>query len=84
MSRLLIGIVRLYQMSVGRLLGGRCRFYPTCSNYAIAAIRVNGPVVGLAQAGWRLLRCGPWTRGGVDHPAPVGRRHRLGRAEVGN
>lgn len=67
----LIGLVRLYQVTLGRMLAPRCRFYPSCSNYAIEALKVNGLVIGLGQAIWRLLRCGPWTDGGFDEPRPV-------------
>jgi putative membrane protein insertion efficiency factor len=43
-----------------------CKYEPTCSHYAEDAIRVHGPVRGLAMATWRLLRCNPWSRGGYD------------------
>lgn len=66
-GRLAVRIVRLYQRSLGRLLGGRCRFYPTCSEYAAQALEVNGLIVGGAQTVGRLARCGPWHPGGVDH-----------------
>jgi len=60
--------VRLYRVSVGRAVGGRCRFYPSCSEYAELAIRRMGAVRGSALAVWRILRCSPLSRGGVDHP----------------
>ena len=43
-----------------------CRFEPTCSRYAIEAVRVRGPIVGLGLIVWRLLRCNPWNDGGLD------------------
>lgn len=49
-----------------------CRFEPTCSHYAIDALRLRGPFVGPVLAGWRLLRCNPWNDGGFD---PVHRGH---------
>ena len=49
-------------------LGVRCRFRPTCSHYAEGAIRKGGALVGSARAGWRLLRCGPWTKAGTYDP----------------
>ena len=53
------------------MLGMHCRFFPTCSHYAIEAIESRGVVVGLALAGGRLLRCHPWHPGGFDPvPAP--------------
>jgi uncharacterized protein len=71
---LVVALIRGYQLSLGRLVGGRCRFHPSCSDYAAAAITENGLIVGGAQAAWRLLRCGPWSAGGID---PVkSRRHR--------
>ena len=51
------------------LFGRRCRYYPTCSEYAVTAVREYGVARGVILAGWRLLRCNPFTPGGVDHPA---------------
>ena len=48
--------------------GTRCRFTPSCSRYAEAAIRADGALVGTARAGWRVLRCGPWTAAGTLDP----------------
>lgn len=59
-------LVRLYQKTIGRILPQRCRFAPSCSEYAVDALCTNGLVRGLLQTGWRLLRCGPWTSGGWD------------------
>lgn len=67
-------VVRLYQLTLGRLMPPRCRFHPSCSQYAIDAFRTNGLVIGGAQAFWRLLRCGPWSAGGLDPARPIGRR----------
>jgi hypothetical protein len=69
----LIGLIRLYQFTMSGWLGGQCRFYPSCSNYAAEAIARHGAVRGVALATWRLARCGPFTAGGVDH-VPVARR----------
>jgi hypothetical protein len=66
-----IALVRLYQLTLGRVLGGRCRFYPSCSDYAIEALRSNGVVLGGAQGAWRIVRCGPWSAGGVEHAKPI-------------
>jgi putative membrane protein insertion efficiency factor len=65
-SLLVIGLIRLYQVTLARALPQRCRFYPSCSEYAVQALREKGLVRGGAAAGWRLARCGPWSRGGVD------------------
>jgi uncharacterized protein len=58
--------IRLYQWLISPLLGPRCKYHPTCSAYAVDAIRSFGILRGLVLAGWRLLRCNPWSRGGVD------------------
>ena len=51
----------------GLLSHGSCKYHPTCSQYAIDALREHGLVRGSVLAGWRLLRCNPWSRGGVDY-----------------
>jgi len=61
--------IRLYQLLVSPLLpANTCKFHPSCSEYAVLAIRKHGVVVGLGKAAWRLLRCHPWSAGGVDYP----------------
>jgi putative membrane protein insertion efficiency factor len=64
----LIGLIRLYRLSLSGLLGGHCRFEPTCSRYAEAAIRARGAVAGSVLAVWRIARCNPFARGGRDEP----------------
>ncbi len=70
MKRLLIAAliapIRLYQRFVSPAFAPRCRYYPTCSAYAVQAIRELGPARGSILAGWRLLRCNPFSHGGVD------------------
>ena len=58
--------VRLYQRLISPALGSRCKYYPSCSEYAAQAIERFGILRGLVLAGWRLLRCNPWSRGGFD------------------
>ena len=58
--------IRIYQKLVSPLLGERCKYYPSCSEYAAQAITRFGILRGLVLAGWRLLRCNPWSRGGFD------------------
>ena len=65
---LLIGLVRLYQKWLGPILGGRCRFHPSCSEYFIGAVQKSGVVVGSLRGIWRILRCNPFCRGGYDPP----------------
>ena len=73
LKRSLIGIIRFYQRFLSPLKRSpTCRFVPTCSSYAIEAIRKRGVVVGSVKAFWRLLRCNPLFPGGydpVDRPA---------------
>jgi putative membrane protein insertion efficiency factor len=66
LSALLIAPIRAYQRWISPALAPRCRYYPTCSAYAVQAIRELGPVRGPILAGWRLLRCNPFSHGGVD------------------
>ncbi|MGZ3577491.1 MAG: membrane protein insertion efficiency factor YidD [Syntrophales bacterium] len=66
LGRILIIIVRLYQMCISPLFTPCCRFYPSCSEYAIEAIRQYGPVRGLYFALMRLFRCHPLHPGGYD------------------
>ncbi len=65
---MLIAFVRGYQRFVSPLLPPTCRFYPSCSEYAVQAIAGHGPLRGLTKAAWRLLRCHPLSHGGVDLP----------------
>lgn len=67
---LLIALIRGYQRFVSPLLPPACRFYPSCSEYAVQAIGFYGPLRGLVRAAWRLLRCNPLSRGGLDFPVP--------------
>lgn len=69
MNRLFISVIRVYQRSISPLFPQRCKYYPSCSQYAVEAIRVHGPGRGLLLAGWRLLRCNPLSDGGLD-PVP--------------
>jgi putative membrane protein insertion efficiency factor len=63
----LIALIRVYRATLSGWLGGQCRFYPSCSHYAEDAIRVHGAMRGSAMTTWRVLRCNPFGRGGVDH-----------------
>ncbi len=71
MNRLLVWIVRGYQILLSPMLGQRCRFFPTCSNYAIEAIHVHGAARGSLLAARRLCRCHPFNEGGVDLVPPA-------------
>jgi uncharacterized protein len=63
---IVVAPIRAYQRVVAPLLGPRCRYAPSCSDYAIDAIREYGIARGLVLAGWRLLRCNPFSQGGLD------------------
>lgn len=65
--------VRFYQARISPALPRRCRYYPTCSAYAVEAVRVHGALKGALLAAWRLARCSPLTPGGVDHVPDPGR-----------
>lgn len=69
MRRILIGLIRLYQILISPLLGSHCRFYPSCSHYAAEAIERHGIARGVYLAVRRLARCHPWHPGGID-PVP--------------
>ena len=58
--------IRLYQLVLSPAIGERCKYYPSCSEYAAQAIARFGILRGLVLAGWRLLRCNPWSHGGFD------------------
>jgi len=72
LTQAFVELIRLYQRLVSPLFPPRCRFYPSCSEYALQALARHGLVRGLGLAAMRLLRCHPWAEGGVD-PVP-GRR----------
>ena len=63
---LLVAPIRLYQRAISPALPSRCKYHPSCSEYAVDAVRRYGVVRGVVLAGWRLLRCNPWSHGGVD------------------
>jgi putative membrane protein insertion efficiency factor len=69
MKLALVALVRIYQWTLRPLLGANCRFYPTCSEYAVEALQTHGALRGSALAAGRVLRCNPWHPGGYD-PVP--------------
>ena len=64
----MITVIRFYQKWISPAFPARCKYYPTCSEYAVLVIRNKGLAFGGALAFWRLLRCNPWTIGGIDYP----------------
>lgn len=69
MARILISVVKTYQLLLSPFFGQQCRFYPTCSHYAVEAIQKHGALLGSYYTVRRLLRCHPWCDGGHD-PIP--------------
>lgn len=69
MRRLILLLIRLYQLTISPILGPRCRFLPTCSDYAVEAINAHGATRGSILALRRLMRCHPLHPGGLD-PVP--------------
>ncbi len=63
---ILVAPIRLYQRTISPALPSRCKYHPSCSEYAVQAVRRYGVLRGVVLAGWRLLRCNPWSHGGVD------------------
>jgi uncharacterized protein len=61
-----IAPIRVYQRAISPALPRRCKYYPSCSEYAVQAVKSYGILRGLVLAAWRLLRCNPWSLGGVD------------------
>ena len=67
MKYIVIGIIRFYQKCISPLFPPKCKYYPTCSCYALSAVKKFGAVRGSALAFWRILRCNPWSLGGIDY-----------------
>ena len=66
MKNVLIFLIHFYQKRISPLKKSCCRFYPTCSQYAVEAIEKKGVAKGLAMSVWRILRCNPFCKGGID------------------
>ena len=91
--------IKWYQRSISAARERRCRYEPTCSAYALQAIELHGAIKGTILASWRILRCNPWSNGGVDFVPEKGawpatpmnyeqlmeyrRQHEIGDTEVG-
>jgi putative membrane protein insertion efficiency factor len=66
MKLILITPIKIYQKWISPMFAPRCKYYPSCSSYAVTAIENYG-IKGVAMATWRLARCNPWSHGGVDY-----------------
>ncbi|HLK37428.1 MAG TPA: membrane protein insertion efficiency factor YidD [Polyangiaceae bacterium] len=70
LARFLVLVIRLYQVTLSRLLGGACRFEPSCSRYAVACLETHGAMRGGLLSIVRLCKCHPFHPGGYDPPPP--------------
>ncbi len=70
-ATVLVGMIRVYQVVISPMTGPTCKYYPSCSHYAVTAIRTHGALRGTGLALWRILRCNPWSLGGVDDVPPA-------------
>ncbi len=77
-ARLMLLLLRGYRLAISPAMGQQCRYYPSCSAYAEEAVRVHGAARGVALAVGRLLRCHPWSKGGVDLVPPLADRREKG------
>jgi putative membrane protein insertion efficiency factor len=75
MSQFLVALIRAYQYVISPFLGARCRYHPTCSDYACQAVQVHGAAKGLWLAARRIARCHPWAAGGLDPVPPVAKKN---------
>jgi uncharacterized protein len=67
-KKLFIGLIRIYQIILSPYMGGQCKYYPSCSQYAILSLKKDGVFLGTVKSIWRLLRCNPFSKGGIDNP----------------
>jgi putative membrane protein insertion efficiency factor len=64
--QILIGVIGVYRRFVSPMLPASCRYWPTCSEYTVQAVQKYGIFRGGLMGAWRVLRCNPWSRGGID------------------
>lgn len=74
-KRLFIVLVKGYKYFISPMLGNNCRYYPSCSDYAQEAIERHGAFKGIGLALWRILRCNPFSKGGMDPVPPCKHKH---------
>ncbi len=68
MKNIIVGFIKFYKFFLSPILPNSCRFYPTCSNYMIISIEKYGILKGLLKGIWRIIRCNPISKGGIDYP----------------
>lgn len=67
-KKTVLTLLKLYQRFISPLYPASCRYYPTCSQYSIEAVEKYGAFKGIIKSIWRILRCNPFSKGGVDKP----------------
>lgn len=67
MKYIFLGLIKFYRKCISPLFPPCCKYYPTCSTYAMTAFQKHGFFKGFILSVWRVLRCNPWSMGGVDH-----------------
>lgn len=67
-KKIILKIIKFYQLFISPALGYNCRFYPSCSEYAAEVIQKQGILKGFKKGLWRILRCHPFNKGGIDLP----------------
>ncbi|MFZ8845703.1 MAG: membrane protein insertion efficiency factor YidD [Candidatus Hydrothermia bacterium] len=68
MKNIIIGFIKFYKVLLSPILPNSCKFYPTCSDYMILSIEKYGVLKGLLKGIWRIIRCNPISKGGIDYP----------------
>ena len=69
MRKIVTAPIKFYQKWISPMFAPRCKYYPSCSSYAVTAIETHG-IKGVAMSAWRLVRCNPWSHGGIDYVVP--------------
>lgn len=69
MKKIIISLIKIYQVYISPMKSTKCPYYPTCSNYGLEAVNKHGALKGTCLATWRILRCNPFSKGGYD-PVP--------------
>jgi putative membrane protein insertion efficiency factor len=68
MEQIILKLLKFYQLFISSHLGQHCRYYPSCSEYTYLAIKKYGLIRGVSKGTWRILKCNPFHRGGIDLP----------------
>ena len=69
MKKILLGMIRFYQIYISPYKGTKCPYFPSCSGYGVEAMKKHGALIGSVLTAWRILRCNPFSKGGYD-PVP--------------